>query len=651
MHQVLRDLTDNPEKTGARHGRAVVIEESSMHDYESSRTPLRNLHRAFTAGHIDRRQFVQRAAALGVSLGSIAAIAQNTALAQTASPDASPVASPVAAGSSRPAVGTEDQERGAGGELRILAVQAASGLSVHNATGGKDIAAGQIISEALLNYAPDTTLLPNLVTEVPTQQNGLLAEDLSTVTFNLLPDVLWSDGKPFTAEDVVFSWQWNVEPANQSIDAVSWEIISNVEAVDELTVKVAFAEPTIGWFQPFASNIGVIYPKHFWEGKGAAEANSEFMMAPIGTGAFVLEELKANDQVTYIANENYREPNKPYFSRVVLKGGGDAATSLRAVTVTGDWDLAFTLQIDPTTLEATAGDRGIVEGPPGTGVEKIQFNFSDPNTEVDGQRSQKDTPHPFLSDLAVRQAIATAIDRQTIADELYAAPAGRNMLTGMAPYESPNTSWEYDPEGAAALLDEAGWVMGAEVREKDGVELSLRYVSTTNPQRQKVQAVVKQNLEDIGFRVEIVSVDGSIFFDGAVGNEQNFTHFYSDMQEYTDGATSAFPINYMKYWYAGPNDENMAQKENDWTGTNKCRYRNPEYDATWEKIATASTPEEASELFIQLNDMVINDVVEIPLVQVVADRYAVGNRIRAENIAVTAFGDIYWNIANWNEAE
>ncbi len=617
----------------------------------SSRSPLRDLHRAFTKGQIDRRTFIQRATALGVSLGSAAAIAQNSVVAQDASPAASPMASPVV-GSSQPAVGTENQERGAGGELRILAIQAASGLSVHNATGGKDISAGTIISEALMNYAPDTTLLPNLITEVPTQDNGLLAADLSSVTFHLLPGVLWSDGEPFTAEDVVFTWEWNVEPTNQSIDAVSWEIIESLEAVDDLTVQVTFVEPTVGWFQPFASNIGVIYPKHFWDGKDAAEANEEFLNAPIGTGAYKLEELRPNDQVSYVINENYREPNKPYFSRVVLKGGGDPASSLRAVTVTGDWDLAFTLQLDPTTIDATTGDQGTVYGPPGTGVEKIQFNFSDPYTEVDGQRSHKDTPHPFLTELAVRQAIATAIDRQQIADVLYAAPPGRNILTGMAPYESPNTSWEYDPDAAAQMLEDAGWVAGDDgVREKDGVRLELRYVSTVNPQRQKVQAVVKQNLEDIGFAVEILSVDGSIFFDGSPGNDQNFTHFYSDMQEYTDGATSAFPINYMKYWYAGPNGENIAQAENEWTGTNKCRYVNPEYDAAWEEIARVSTPEDAADLFIQLNDMVIDDVVEIPLVQVVADRYAVNRRIRADNIAVTAFGDIYWNIANWNEAE
>jgi peptide/nickel transport system substrate-binding protein len=624
-----------------------------MRESETERTTFRELHRAFTRGHVDRRQFIQRAAALGVSLGSAVALAQNT-VAQSATPDASPGATPAApltAGSFQPDFGTEDQERGAGGELRILAIQAASGLSVHNATGGKDIAAGQIISEALMNYAPDTILLPNLITEVPTQDNGMLAADLSSVTFNLLPDVLWSDGEPLTAEDVVFSWEWNVDPANRSIDSVSWEIISDVEAVDDLTVKVTYAEPTIGWFQPFTSNIGVIYPKHFWDGKDAAEANAEFMNAPIGTGAYVLEELRANDQVSYVMNENFREPNKPYFSRVVLKGGGEPATSLQAVTRTGDWDLAFTLQLDPTTIEANTGDQGTVYGPPGTAVEKIQFNFSDPYTEVDGQRSQKDTPHPFLTDKAVRQAIATAIDRQQIADELYASVPGRNMLTGIAPYESPNTSWEFDPAKAETILEDAGWVLDGDVRAKDGVRLELRYVSTVNPQRQKVQAVVKQNLENIGFAVEIISVDGSIFFDGSPGNDQNFTHFYSDMQEYTDGSTSAFPINYMKYWYAGPDGENIAQAENDWTGTNKCRYVNPEYDAAWEKIATVSTQEEASELFIQLNDMVIEDVVEIPLVQVVADRYAVNNRIRAENISVTVFGDIYWNIANWNEAD
>src|SRR5690606_31184276 len=99
-----------------------------------------------------------------------------------------------------------------------------------------------------------------------TLENGLLAEDLSTVTFNLLPDVVWSDGTPFTANDVRFTWEWNIDEANGSIDRTSWELVSDVEVVDDLTAVVTFDPPTYGWFQSFASNIGAIYPAHFWEG-------------------------------------------------------------------------------------------------------------------------------------------------------------------------------------------------------------------------------------------------------------------------------------------------------------------------------------------------------------------------------------------------
>ena len=615
---------------------------------------VRDAYRQLTAGEIDRRQFMARAGALGLGAGAMSMIVQNAAMTQDASPVASPAATLVVTGGYvRPDAGTDGQTRGKGGELRILVPQGASALSVHNATGGKDIAAGSIISEPLLAYAPDTSLVANLVTEVPSLENGLLASDLSSVTFNLLPGVLWSDGHPFTADDVVFTWEWNVDEANGSIDRVSWELLANVEAVDELTVLAMFASPTIGWFQPFGSNIGVIYPRHFWDGKDPVAANTEFASSPIGTGAFVLESLAPNDQVIYLANETYREPNKPFFSRVIIKGGGDAPSAVRAVTSTADWDLAFTLQIDSTALEAALGDQGAVYGPPGTGVEKIQFNFSDPNTEVDGQRSQKDTPHPFLTDKAVRQAINLGINRQVLSDNLYAGepsePPGRNILAGMGIYESPNTTWEYDPEAAAAMLDEAGWVLNGNVREKDGMRLSLKYVTTTAEVRQKVQAVVKDNLVDLGFDVELAAIDGGVFFDGSTGNDQNFTHFYSDMQEYTDGATSAYPVNYMKYWYAGPDGENIAQAENDYTGTNKTRYSNADYDAAFDQIASVATQDETVDLFIQLNDHVIDEVIEIPLVQLVADRYAASNEFNVDNIAVTAFGDVYWNIANWNK--
>jgi peptide/nickel transport system substrate-binding protein len=611
-----------------------------------SQTSLGLLHAAFTSGEINRRAFLQRGAALGISAGLLTTLAANTASAQDATPAATPE------GSMFPDAGTANQTRGEAGELRVLAVQAASSLSVHNATGGKDISASMVISEPLLTYDGDGALVPVLAQEVPSLENGLLADDLSTATFNLKPDVVWSDGKPFTANDVKFTWEWNIDPANQSIDQVSWEIISDVEVVDDLTCRITFDPPTYGWFQPCAGNIGALYPAHFWEGSDdMTQTNVDFGLSPIGTGPYVLQEFKPNEEVVYAASETYREANKPAFSTMILRGGGEVSTSIQAVTVGSEWDLAFTLMIDPETLASIVGDEGEVMGALGTGVEKIQLNFSDPNTEVDGQRSEVNTPHPFLTDDAVRQAMAMAIDREQIAEKLYGSPATSNMLVGLKAFESPNTSFTYDPEAAEAVLEEAGWVLEGDVRAKDGVELSMVFTSTVNQRRQRTQAVVKANLEAIGFKVELNQVDGSIFFDGDVENEQNFTHFYSDMQLYTDGATSAYPVNYMKYWYAGPDNENVAQEENSYSGTNKTRWVNAEYDAAFDELVALVDPEEVAAQFIKLNDMVVENVVEIPLVQTFADLYAINNRIRKENVVVNPFGDLYWNLANWNEAD
>lgn len=608
-------------------------------------TSLGSLISALKDGDINRRTFLQRGSALGISAGLLTTLAVNTASAQDATPAAD-------AGSPFPDAGTDGQERGAGGELRVLAVQAASGLSSHNATGGKDISAAMVISEALLQYDGDGALVPVLVSEVPSLENGLLAEDLSSVTFNLLPDVVWSDGTPFTANDVRFTWEWNIDEANQSIDRVSWEIISNVEVVDDHTVTMTFDPPTYGWFQPCASNIGAIYPAHFWEGsEDFAQTNIEFSLSPIGTGPFQLREFKPNEEVIYEANPNYREPNKPYFESMILRGGGEAVTSIQAVTVGGEWDFAFTLMIDPETLESVVGDQGVVVGAVGTGVEKIQINFSDPNTEVDGQRSEVNTPHPFLTDDAVRQAMSMAINREQIAERLYGSPAAANMLVGLTAFESPNTSIVYDPAAAAQVLEDAGWVLEGDTRVKDGVELSIVLTSTINARRQRTQAVVKENLEAIGIAVELSQVDGSIFFDGDIDNTQNFTHFYSDTQLYTDGATSAYPVNYMKYWYAGPDNENVSQRGNGYAGTNKTRWVSAEYDAAFDELVALTDPVDVAAQFILLNDMVVNNVVEIPLVQTYADLYAQHNRIRGENVVVSPFGDLWWNLANWNEAE
>jgi peptide/nickel transport system substrate-binding protein len=262
------------------------------------------------------------------------------------------------------------------------------------------------------------------------------------------------------------------------------------------------------------------------------------------------------------------------------------------------------------------------------------------------------TPHPILSDIKVREAIAKGIDRQTIADKFYGFEQSPtpNIVNGAPEIESPNTSWEFNLEAAAKALDEAGWVLDGDVRKKDGAELKLTYVTSVNSVRQKTQSLVKSNLESIGFAIELQQVDAAVFFDSGAGNDQNAVHFYSDLSEQQNLPNSPRPIEYMELWYAGPDKSNIAQKSNSWSGGNWVRYQNDDYDAALEAARAETDPEKLADLFITMNDILIGDHAVVPLV-LRGTPGAHSTRLRAENIAPAPFSYDYWNIANWNLAD
>ena len=620
----------------------------------SNNGPIRHLFTALRAGQITRRQFIERSTMAGVGVG-MAGFLANTALA--GAQDASPEASAALSTAERPASGTENQSRGEGGDLRILQWQAPSLLSPFNASGVKDYLASVLVLEPLMHYLTDATLIPNLVKEVPSQENGLLADDLTSVTYNLLEGVTWSDGTPFTANDIRFTWLWQLDSdgkyQSNSVSKPVAETIKDVEVIDDLTVTVHFNNPNPLWFENHAgTSTGFIYPQHILDTDDLSVLQN-FLSNPIGTGPYVVESFSVNDQVIYAINENYREENKPYFSRVTIKGGGDAASAARATIQTGDYDFAWNLQVEPDVLADMEADNnpGYLLVALGTNVERIDLNFSDPRTEVDGQRSEMNTPHPFFADKAVREAFTLAIDRELIANSFYEGgeeePAAANVIEGIAAIESPNNEVVYDPERAKQILDEAGWTMDGDVRKKDDVELSVQYATSINQVRQKTQAVVKKNLEDIGVKVELVSVDSGIYFDTAPGNEQNIYKFYWDMEMFQSVPTNPTPITYMENWWAGPDASNIAQASNQWTGGNTMRYNNPDYDALLDQARTETDPEALADLFIQMNDLLITEFVSIPLVRV-GSKNGVSKTLNEANLELGPFSYHYWNIANWN---
>jgi len=614
--------------------------------------PFRALFEQLKSGQISRRGFIERSTALGMGAG-LAMYVSGTVGAQDASPEASAAASTAG---ELPTGGTENQERGAGGDLRIIQWQAPSQMNGVVATGDKDNLAAQFVSESLMVRDIEGRLVPVLVTEVPSVDNGLLAEDLKSVTFTLKEGVLWSDGEPFTANDVRFTWEWAMDDANAAVLQNIYARISDIEVVDDLTATLTFAEPNPTWADAFTgSGSGIVLPKHVLEGADQ-EKLDQFRVNPVGTGPYVVEEFSVNDQVTYVINENYREPNKPFFSRVVLKGGGDAASAARASIQTGEYDFGWNLTIEKNVLDAMVADDNpgefFIAG--GLNIERININFSDPNTEVDGQFSEMNTPHPILSDHAVRQALTLGINREQISNELYfgmeSEPAVQNILSGIPSMESPNTELVYDPEQAAQILEDAGWTLDGKIRKKDDMELRLRLYTTTSAIRQKTQAIVKANLEQIGFGIDLDQVDGSVFFDSSPGNDQNNTHFYTDLNMFTSTVAAPPPVSYMIRWYAGEDRQEIAQKSNSWAGRNFQRYINDEYDAIYDQAATEPDIEKSAELFIQLNDILFNDYAVIPLVRQ-GKKAGISKRLRNENVALNPFEYEYWNIANWNWAE
>ena len=605
---------------------------------------------------------MSRAAAFGVAGGAALTLANAAGVSAKAGyrngfavyqgADGTPAASPVAGAPGRPEENTEGQTRGEGGELRLIQWQAPTLMSPHVSSGTKEFLAAQMVLEPLIHYTPEAIMIPNLLTEVPSVEAGTLAEDLTWVELSVLPDVTWSDGEPLTANDIAFTIDWVLNTDNNSVNFSSYEPITGHEVIDDLTIRVSFAQANPFWFDPFAgTSTGIVYPKHILEVEGAHDT---FITSPIGTGPYVVESFTPNDEAVYVVNENYREPNKPFFDRVYLKGGGDAAAAARAVLQTGEFHYAWNIVLEPDVLNQmqTEDGPGEILVVPGVSVsvERVNLQFADPWTEVDGQRSEMNTPHPFLTDPAVREAIFYAVNRQQIVDAFYGEgnEVATNIVYGDEPVISKNTFYEYDPEKAKQILEDAGWVVNdSGVREKDGVQLDVVYATSINAVRQKIQSVVKANLDAVGFRIQLEQIDAGLYFDASAGTDENIYKFYWDLNQFQSVPNNPRALSFLNGWYSGEDRSNVAQASNAWNGGNTQRWINPDFDAAYEAAMVETDADRLTELFVEMNDLVMLDHAVLPIV-LTNNARVIDRRLNKNNIARAAFSYDYWNIANWN---
>jgi peptide/nickel transport system substrate-binding protein len=568
-----------------------------------------------------------------------------------------PPRSPAAAPSpTAPATG-----RGAGDTLTILYWQAPTVLNPHLAQGAKDRVASRITYEPLASYDRDGNLIPFLAAEIPTLENGGVAADGKSVTWKLKRGVLWSDGQPFTARDVVFTYKFATNPSLGASTAIAYNAVESVEALDDYTVRIQFKDVNPAWAQPFVGLMGLILPEHAFAGY-ADPRQAPVNDLPIGTGPyravsfkpqevlFLGNELIETNKLVFEPNPYYRDPDKPYFREVVVKGGGTATEAARSVFQIGDVDFTHNLDMmDAQALAALQGNnaKGRLISQFGAYVERIALNRADPNRATeDGERASVRYPHPFFSDPRVRQALSLAIDREAIA-ALYGA-SGRatpNMLVSPEMYASPDTSYEYDLKKAAALLDEAGWIdsNGDGVRERAGARLSVTYQAPVSVQRQQIQEIVKRSLESIGVEVKLKIIDASVFFGNDPDNTGTRTHFYADMEQFAASNLVPDPGAYMKSWTC----DEIAQKANNWAGRNVERWCDPAYDALYAQAAREMDPDRRRQLFIEMNDMLVDDVVAIPI-GVRAEVFGANKSL--EGIDLTPWDAETWNIQDWRRA-
>ena len=511
-------------------------------------------------------------------------------------------------------------ERGRDGQLNILYWQAASIMNPYLSGATTDINAASLVIEPLASYDDGGTLVPTLATEVPTVANGGISDDLTTITWKLKEGLLWSDGSPVTAADVVFTWSYCTADGGGCSKLAKFDGVSSVEAIDDRTILVTFAAPTAYPYNPFVgAQSPILQSSQFADCLGAkAPECTDANFGPIGTGPFVVTNFLTNDVVEYAANPNYRDPMKPAFATVTLKGGGDAASPGRAVLETGEFDYAWNLQLAPDVIDAmaAAGMGKMVSGF-GSTVERLELNLTNPSAELpEGERSTVAHPHPFLTNPAVREALSIAIDRQLLVDVGY-GPAGLptcNLVPAPAIYASDNTDClTQDLERAAALLDEAGFTVGADgIRvNADGVRLSILFQTSTNAVRQDVQALVKDAWNSIGIEVELRNIDASVYFGGDPGSPDTIEKFYADVEMYTNNFEGNDPQSYLGA-YACDMAPNPATQ---WQGVNINRFCDPAYDAMITEYAATSDPAARAALAIKMNDAVTRDTnTIIPLI-------------------------------------
>jgi peptide/nickel transport system substrate-binding protein len=495
------------------------------------------------------------------------------------------------------------------------------------------------ILEGLAYHDPDGNFQPQLAAELPTLENGGVSEDLTTVTWKLKPDVVWSDGEPFTSEDVKFTWEAASNLENGSVVVSDFELIENVEAPDAETVVVTYSSFNAGYLDQFPW----ILPQH---AAGSIEdmANWDINRAPIGTGPFKLQEWAPGEYLSTVKNENYREEGKPYLDGLnFLVVPAEEARTARMIEGDGDIMLWAGCEASQQIEAAGAGKSRIA---PGIWVVQMRFNLSKPFDDDPGPTP----PHPVLGDHRVREALTLAVNRERIINELFDCPVFGidSPFTAVGWIGCEVDPFVYDVDRAKQLLDEAGWrdEDGDGIREAHGIEgvedgtpLRLPVNGYTGySDLDLIQLAVQEDLKAVGIDAPIENQEFAVIFGSYDDGSPRMVGDY-DVLLYDGG------------WFAEPGKQIHEQLAPDQvpsaenaSGDNYLRWVREDV-GEWIDAANSSPDVEVRrENFCKVADAYREDIPGFPLLQF-SEGSVYSNRIHGFTVSTWEYAT--WDAENW----
>lgn len=481
----------------------------------------------------------------------------------------------------------------------------------------------------LWNFDNNNQPIPQIAAEVPTAENGGITNEGKTITIKLNPDAKWSDGTPLTAADYVFTYEMIISEQNTSQTTYPYaDYVTSVEAPDDHTLVVNFNEPFAAWL---TSLFTYVLPQHIlqpvFDADGSLD-NAEWNRNPtVGVGPFVFAEWESGSHLRFVKNENwFGTPAKidELFIRIVP----DDAAQIAAIK-TGDSDIGVFLSYSDIPEIESEGTATVVAV--GSGYNEGWFFNVSP-----------ETAHPAMQDVNVRKAIALATNREQITQDLLLGktqPAATFWDT-TPPYGNPNLeTYPYDPAEANRLLDEAGWVdsNGDGTRDKDGVELVLRYISNDRQLRKDVQAVVQQMWAEVGIGAELVNHSSDIYWNSyGDGGPQALGEYeiaeYSSSGSFPDPEASS---NWLCEQIPSPDNPEGAN----WQG-----YCNPALDELLIQQAVTVDTQARIELYYQIAQIMHDEVIWLGMWQD-PDLWSISNRLTG---VLFSGSTPFWNVTDWD---